>query len=277
MESLAKWRKLFEGEGTEICNLIDNLIENAIPVATSDCSTELSRKRDRIAQEGITGCHDKTSDRVNSSIGETDGIRIINHRSSYDEAKDLTEEIEDESQALKEVFKIRDILANSDTVVFLISYISDSFIESLLTSNIILIGDFSLAAIKHTLLLMQLIISVTELYECLRRLELMQLTVESLKETQIGKQVNQLRKHNSKEIQSMVKRLNRGWKDTVDEWVKTTENVVAAATAVTSPGSASPAMANDENGLPSPPLDEGAFLSTQMTSIEISQVVFRYV
>lgn len=47
--------------------------------------------------------------------------------------------------------------------------------------------------------------------------------------------------------------------------------------AVTLPDSVSPAIANDENGLPSPPLDEWAFLSTQTTSIEISHVVFKYV
>jgi hypothetical protein len=45
----------------------------------------------------------------------------------------------------------------------------------------------------------------------------------------------------------------------------------------TLPDSASPATADDENGLPSPPFDVGAFLATQTTSIEISQVVFKYV
>ena len=57
------------------------------------------------AEEGITGCHEKNSDKANSGIGETDGIRISDY--SYDEARALSKEIEDGSPALKEVFKIR--------------------------------------------------------------------------------------------------------------------------------------------------------------------------
>lgn len=255
MESVEKWRKFFKGAGTDICSLI----EYAIMVAASDCPNEFRRRRDRIAQrlyssrflrccecdtvtlaephddiiddegdeEGIKDCHDKDNDKVNSSTGEADGNRVSNY--SYDEAEALTEEIEEESQVLREVFRIKDILENPDE--------SDS-----------------------------------QLYECLRRLELMQLTVETLKATEIGKQVNQLRKHNSKEIRSTVKRLISGWKELVDEWVKTAGNVAVAAIAGTSPDSVSLATVDDENGLPSPPLDEGAFLATQTTSIEISQI-----
>lgn len=39
----------------------------------------------------------------------------------------------------------------------------------------------------------------------------------------------------------------------------------------------SPDSVVDEEGLPSPPLDEGAFLAPQTTSIELSQVqIFQY-
>lgn len=255
MESVDKWRKFFKGAGTDICSLI----EYAIVVAASDCPNEFKRRRDRIAQrlytskllrccecdavtlaephddimddvddeEGIKDCRDKDNDKVNSSTGEADGNRVSNY--SYDEAEALTEEIEEESQVLREVNRIKDILGNSDE--------SDS-----------------------------------QLYECLRRLELMQLTVETLKATEIGKQVNQLRKHNSKEIRSMVKRLVSGWKELVDEWVKTAGTLAVAAIAGTSPDSVSLATADDENGLPSPPLDEGAFLAAHTASIEISQI-----
>ena len=65
------------------------------------------------------GFHDKKSDNENNGIGETDGIRISDY--SYDEARALSKEIEDGSPALKEVFKIRDIIANPYKVVFLIS------------------------------------------------------------------------------------------------------------------------------------------------------------
>eukprot|EP01018_Ginkgo_biloba_P037939 Gb_24268 [translate_table: standard] len=49
--------------------------------------------------------------------------------------------------------------------------------------------------------------STSVVYESLRRMELMQLSVQILKSTKVGKQVNILRRHTSKEIQSMVKML----------------------------------------------------------------------
>eukprot|EP01018_Ginkgo_biloba_P028503 Gb_30192 [translate_table: standard] len=253
MGSMDKWRKFFEGAGADIWSVI----EYAIVVAASDRPKEFRRRRDRIAQrlyvsrmvrccecdavtlaepedvdedddiKGVlTECHDKDNDKVTSSTDDADMNRVSNY--SYDEAEALTEEIEEESQVLREVYRIKDILANPDE-------------------------------------------SDNQLYESLRRLELMQLSVETLKATEIGKQVNRLRKHSSKEIRSMVKMLISGWKDLVDEWVKTAGNVAAAAIAGTSPDSVSPAVVDDENGLPSPPLDEGAFLATQTTSIEISK------
>uniref|UniRef100_A0A0D6R8F8 TFIIS N-terminal domain-containing protein n=1 Tax=Araucaria cunninghamii TaxID=56994 RepID=A0A0D6R8F8_ARACU len=255
MGSVEKWRKFFDGAGADICSVI----EYAILVAASDCPNEFRRRRDKIAEklytarvlrcwecdaltlaapEDVTdngengdedenddcskGCHDK----VNSSTDDADRVRVSNY--SYDEAEALTEEIEEESETLCEVFRIKDILANPEE--------SDS-----------------------------------QLFESLRRLELMQLSVETLKATEIGKQVNQLRKHNSKRIRNMVKQLIRGWKDLVDEWVKSADNVAAVAMGGTSSDSVSPATVDDESGLPSPPLEEGAFLATQTTSVEISQ------
>eukprot|EP00253_Pinus_taeda_P012518 PITA_12518 len=72
-------------------------------------------------------------------------------------------------------------------------------------------------------------------------------------DTQIGRQVNRLRKHSSKEIQSMVKRLNSAWKNVADEWAETTGCTSLDSISI------SPASVNDgRNGLPSPPLDEWA-------------------
>ncbi|KAG0597020.1 hypothetical protein M758_UG304700 [Ceratodon purpureus] len=85
--------------------------------------------------------------------------------------------------------------------------------------------------------------------------------------TEIGKEVNALRKHQSKRIRSLAKGLVRGWKDLVDEWVKSAGDVAAAAMA----GSDSTGVDNGEEGLPSPPLDPGALLaSTRTNSIEMS-------
>ncbi|KAL8133079.1 putative mediator of RNA polymerase II transcription subunit 26c isoform X2 [Apium graveolens] len=48
----------------------------------------------------------------------------------------------------------------------------------------------------------------------------MDITFKGLKETDIGRYVNRLRKHHSDEVKRLVKQLVRKWKDLVDEWVK---------------------------------------------------------
>jgi hypothetical protein len=42
------------------------------------------------------------------------------------------------------------------------------------------------------------------------------------------------------------------------------------------PDSVNPSVVDEEEGLPSPPLDEGAFFTTQPTSMELSQVCFLF-
>ncbi|KAG1363857.1 putative mediator of RNA polymerase II transcription subunit 26b [Cocos nucifera] len=101
------------------------------------------------------------------------------------------------------------------------------------------------------------------LFDSWRRLQLMELSVETLKATKIGRAVNGLWKHDSKQIRHLVCTLIDGWKVLVDEWVSAT-----AAIADNSP--ASPSVV-DEEGLPSPPLDERALLATQTTCIQLSE------
>ncbi|KAH6765406.1 hypothetical protein C2S52_016389 [Perilla frutescens var. hirtella] len=56
--------------------------------------------------------------------------------------------------------------------------------------------------------------------ELLQNLADMDITFQALKETDIGRHVNRLRKHSSNEVRRLVKQLVRKWKETVDEWVK---------------------------------------------------------
>ncbi|KAH0459562.1 hypothetical protein IEQ34_012376 [Dendrobium chrysotoxum] len=58
------------------------------------------------------------------------------------------------------------------------------------------------------------------LFESLRSLQLMQLSVETLKATEIGRTVNALRKHNCSRIQKLDRTLIKGWRVLVDEWAK---------------------------------------------------------
>ncbi|KAK8969357.1 putative mediator of RNA polymerase II transcription subunit 26b [Platanthera guangdongensis] len=59
------------------------------------------------------------------------------------------------------------------------------------------------------------------LYESLRRLQLMQISVEILKATEIGWPLNEPRKHNSKWIGHLARILIQDWKENVDEWILT--------------------------------------------------------
>ncbi|XP_059640447.1 probable mediator of RNA polymerase II transcription subunit 26c [Cornus florida] len=56
--------------------------------------------------------------------------------------------------------------------------------------------------------------------ELLQSLADMDITFKALKETDIGRHVNRLRKHSSNDVRKLVKHLVRKWKDLVDEWVK---------------------------------------------------------
>ncbi|XAR73238.1 hypothetical protein NMG60_11007143 [Bertholletia excelsa] len=58
------------------------------------------------------------------------------------------------------------------------------------------------------------------LIELLQSLADMDITFKALKETDIGRHVNRLRKHPSNDVRRLVKQLVRKWKDLVDEWVK---------------------------------------------------------
>lgn len=97
----------------------------------------------------------------------------------------------------------------------------------------------------------------------------MQLSVSTLKATEIGRAVNGLRKHSSQQIRHLVQTLIDDWKILVDEWVSTTN----VALADNSPGTSNPSVVDDdeeEEGLPSPPLDEGAFFAPETTAIQLS-------
>ncbi|XP_043693715.1 probable mediator of RNA polymerase II transcription subunit 26b [Telopea speciosissima] len=259
--SLDYWRKYFRSTNSDIFNVI----EYAIMVAASDCPNELKKRRDGIAErlytckytrcsgcDGVelavrkeeegddSGC--KSSGDFVGSVGKESKVNSSTNDNtendikrvsnfSYDEAEALTEEIEEESLIVGEVLRIKEILVNSQDQ------------------------------------------SGGILFESLRRLQLMALTVDTLKATEIGKAVNCLRKHNDKQIRHLTRTLIDGWKGMVDEWVNAAA-AVAGTVSVTegSPDSINPSVVVDEEeGLPSPPLDEGIFFSTQTTSIELSQ------
>ncbi|KAG8372150.1 hypothetical protein BUALT_Bualt12G0036600 [Buddleja alternifolia] len=93
------------------------------------------------------------------------------------------------------------------------------------------------------------------LIESLRRLQLMAISVETLKFTKVGKSVNGLRKHGSKQVRDLVKTLLWNWKNMMDAWFDATQ---AIADAEVEPKSVETSIIEneEEERVPSTPLDE---------------------
>ncbi|KAK9167850.1 hypothetical protein Scep_003041 [Stephania cephalantha] len=264
--AIDQWRKYFQRGNTDIFEVI----EHAIIVAASDYPNEFKIRRDGIAEKlfacrltrcigcervelaipeeeergvsfksnsdgtgsGVEGVRVKESNLNSCTTNEKEMNENRGSNYSYDEAEALTEAIEEENQMIGEVLRIKQVLENCEDE------------------------------------------SSGVLYDSLRRLQLMSLSIQILQATEIGKAVNGLRKHGSMEIRHLSRSLIEGWKEIVAEWVKvskTTRGADEPKDANCSPDSVNPSIVDEEEGLPSPPLDEGAFFTTQPTSIELSQ------
>ncbi|KAG1327712.1 putative mediator of RNA polymerase II transcription subunit 26b [Cocos nucifera] len=246
--SLDYWRKFFRSANSDIFEVL----EQAILVAASDYPQEFRSRRDGIGEKLYTcllprcfGC-DRVESRVTTEGGEEgDGSvkRDVEKECKVDSSNEPSEDLNrlvsnysyDEAEALTEEIEE----------------------ESQMFEEVLRIKD--ILANKHDQ-------SDSVLFDSLRRLQLMELSVETLKATEIGRAVNGLRKHNSKQIRHLVRTLIDGWKVLVDEWVNAT-----AAIADNSPASVNPSVVDEEEGLPSPPMDEGALLATQTTCIQLSE------
>lgn len=243
-----RWRKFFDGAGADIWTVI----EFALDIAATDFPHELRLRRDAYVEKlfahpsllsksngcvPVVGCHDgeEAQDDKSTDPPEYDYDHVRNDLSDDEDRLANSNEEYDEAEAL-----------------------NDAMEEESRQMNEVL-------KLKKTLA--ELVEDESDVLIALCRLEEMHISVEALKATEIGKEVNALRKHQSKRVRSLAKGLVRGWKDLVDEWVKSAGDVAAAAMA----GSDSTGVDNGEEGLPSPPLDPGALLaSTRTNSIEMS-------
>ncbi|URE28405.1 hypothetical protein MUK42_36227 [Musa troglodytarum] len=241
--SVDYWRKFFRSANSDIFEVI----EQAILVAASDCPRQFRSRRDQIVEKLFAallprcfGC-----DRVELRGAEGDGRmrRLGEKESKADSSNDGPESL---NRAVSNY--------TYDEAEALIEEIEE---EGQLVGEVMRIKE--ILGSQHDE-------SDAVLLESLRRLQLMELSVDVLKATEIGRAVNGLRKHNSKQIRHLVRTLIDGWKVLVDEWVST-----AAAIAGNSPDSVTPSVIDDEEGLPSPPLDEGALFATHTTSIQLSK------
>ncbi|CAL9754203.1 unnamed protein product [Musa acuminata subsp. burmannicoides] len=244
--SVDYWRKFFRSADSDIFGVM----EHAIVVAASDYPEEFRSRRDGLVEKFFTallprclGC-----DRVDPRGAEAEegrgSVRRVGEKenkvdSSNDGPESSTRVVSnytyDEAEALTEEIEEE-----------------GQIVEEVLSIKEILANHHEE--------------SDNVLFELLRRLQLMELSVDVLKATEIGRAVNGLRKHNSQQIRHLVRALIDGWKVLVDEWVSAT-----SAIADNSPDSVNPSIVDDEEGLPSPPLDEGALFTAQTTSIRLSE------
>ncbi|KAK4377878.1 hypothetical protein RND71_004174 [Anisodus tanguticus] len=255
--NLDKWRDYFRTANSDIFDII----EHGVMVAAVDCPKEFKLRRDRIAEMLFTckftmcfGC-----EKVELAVP------IIAANNDDDEGKIKSKNefgVSKESKASSSIDQHGELNVNqvsnysygeAEALTEEIEEETQTFGEVMRIKDII---DNSQA-------------ESGEVFECLRRLQLMALSVETLKATEIGKSVNSLRKHNSKDIRHLTQTLIEDWKVLVDEWV----NATAAFTGNEStPESMKASVVDqDEEGLPSPPLDDLAFFSAQTTGIELSQ------
>ncbi|GAB2267115.1 hypothetical protein Dimus_002100 [Dionaea muscipula] len=251
--ALDRWRDYFRSANSEIFDII----EKAIMVAASDCPKELRARRDRIA-ELLFSCHAMSlRPRCDDSAGlvVTPEDDDVGFKSDFGDGLGSKESKSNSSRDDDQV----ELNGNQ-----LVSNFSFGQAEAL-TDEI----DEENQIVGEVLRIKQVLQdfpneSDSVLFDSLRRLELMDVNYDILRVTEIGKAVKSLRKCESKEIRQLAKKLIEGWKIMVDEWVKAAE-----AFTERTPESMNPSIVEDEEGLPSPPLDEGAFFPPQ--NMELSQ------
>ncbi|KAJ0978959.1 hypothetical protein J5N97_014433 [Dioscorea zingiberensis] len=248
--SMDWWRRYLRSSGMDIFEVI----QQSMVVAVTDYPNEFKMRRDEMAQTLFT-CHwtrrrgDRDGDLLSEKIDgdeEDETKRVVYSGGAKGSKMDISE---------APGLEVGGMVSNY-------SYDEAEALTEVMEEQSLILGE--VLRIKEVLCGKDESDGV--LFESLRRLQLMALSVETLKATEIGRAVNGLRKHNSKEIRHLVRTLIDGWKVLVDEWVNAT-----AAIADNSPESVHPPIADEEEGLPSPPLDEGALFVTQTTNIQLSE------
>ncbi|WCJ33300.1 Transcription elongation factor (TFIIS) family protein [Euphorbia peplus] len=240
------WREYFRTANSDIFEIIDH----AIIVAASDCPKEFRLRRDRIAERLFSTCCSGCIQLHPPPDVQTAGGGIKDSKLNTTDSLNDILNVNYDDQFLSN-FSYGDAEALTDVIEEESRDLAEVFrIKNLLDNS----SDES----------------DTVLFESLRRLQLMALTVDTLKATEIGKSVNVLRKHGSKQIRNLARTLIDGWKVLVDEWYSTAKPIRGDEG---TPESLNPSVVDDEEeeGLPSPPLDEAFLFSAQTTGIELSQ------
>ncbi|KAL5546720.1 hypothetical protein UlMin_006407 [Ulmus minor] len=261
---LDQWRSYFRTANSDIFDIIDH----AIMVAASDCPKEFRLRRDRIAERLFSSRLTKCSgcDRVELSL-PCDEEEYEGCKSGFDrDGGELEAGASKESKVNSSRDDPREMNLNG---VSNYSYGEAEALTDEIEEENQIVGE--VFRIKEILRNFE-DESDSVLFDSLRKLQLMALSVDTLKATEIGKAVNRLRKHGSSEIRNLSRTLIEVWKDMVDEWVNAAATIAVPSEEEGTPDSVNPSVVDEEEGLPSPPLDELAFFAAAESGpMELSQ------
>ncbi|XP_009613975.1 probable mediator of RNA polymerase II transcription subunit 26c [Nicotiana tomentosiformis] len=178
------------------------LIDAAISVASVDCGDELKHRRDGIVEKLYSTRCRSCNDVVNGQYSLDNGERVTRNVETVMNKSPLTPESNHRNNNTSNDNKNDDEEEDVDPYGGLFD---DDEQTRILT-------------IKEQLEDPQL--SDEDVIDLLQSLADMDITFQALKETDIGRHVNRLRKHPSNEVRRLVKMLVRKWKETVDDWVR---------------------------------------------------------
>lgn len=239
---MESWRKFFEAAGVDFWTVC----ERALALAYEDNPEEFPTKRDHLARKLFA------PEKLDFRVCDSDAPQLIGDcraAVSQDLGKDAVGRANEENQTPSGAYDELEAL-------------TEELEEELLSKRDVI-------SIKETLL--DSYLSETEIFNSLRRLELMHLSFDVLKDTEIGKAVNGLRKHSSKKVATLAKQLVRGWKELVHACYRSAGDVTAAVTPDPT-ASGSLVVDQEEPGLPSPPMDEAGLLVAATPSMEMFQL-----
>ncbi|CAK7328528.1 unnamed protein product [Dovyalis caffra] len=196
------FRSILEGSGVDVWSFIDT----AILVASLDFGSELKRRRDYIverlfaASSSCSRCRDMSFDEidVNNTANGNEKV-IVEKESSHEEEKG------------------RGVSADSPVTPRSDNGDGD---DDELDPYGGLFDDEPKKILDIKQQLEDLDQPEDSLVDLLQSLADMDITFQALKETDIGRHVNRLRKHPSNDVKRLVKQLVRKWKEIVDEWVR---------------------------------------------------------
>ncbi|KAK1427009.1 hypothetical protein QVD17_15691 [Tagetes erecta] len=282
------WRKYFSNANASIFEII----EGAIMLAANDCPKEFKIRRDGIAQIlfscRLIKCSGCDKEQLAVSVDDDDDLQ------HHDVDVDVDDDDEEEEVEVKFKSKLVDVDRNCSKESSKVidrsrkDYDDDDHVEVNDSKNQVSSYSYGDAealtdeieqeaeTFGEVMRIKEIVDnspdeSASVLCNSLRKLQLMSISVETLKATEIGKSVNVLRKHASKDVRQIARTLIEVWKEMVDEWVNATTKMTVSEN---TPESINPSVVDEEEGLPSPPLDDLAFLDPHSMSLELSEKFF---